>query len=193
MAKNLFIAVVIPCYKVRNKILDVIERCGPEVSKIYVVDDCCPEGTGYAVKSACFDPRIELIFHLKNMGVGGATMTGYSRAIADGAHIIVKVDGDGQMDPVFLPNLISPILSGEADYVKGNRFYNLEDIANMPRIRVLGNSVLSLFSKFSTGYWHLFDPTNGYTAIHASVAKLLPFPKISERFFLNRICCLGYL
>jgi dolichol-phosphate mannosyltransferase len=185
MTNSLFIAVVIPCYKVKNKVLNVIQKCGPEVSRIYVIDDCCPENTGNIIKSICPDPRVKFIFHSNNMGVGGATITGYKQAIADGADVIVKIDGDGQMDPAFLPNLIIPILSGDADYVKGNRFYNLEDIANMPRIRVLGNSILSLFSKFSTGYWHLFDPTNGYTAIHAGVAKLLPFKKISKRFFFE--------
>ncbi len=120
----------------------------------------------------------------KNLGVGGAVMTGYQSAIEAGADIIVKVDGDGQMDPSLISQFIAPILNGEADYTKGNRFYNLEDRA-MPPLRIFGNAVLSLMAKVSTGYWNLFDPTNGYTAIHADLARLLPFKKISHRYFFE--------
>jgi len=112
-------------------------------------------------------------------------MTGYSAAIADGAEVIVKVDGDGQMDPSLIPELIAPILAGEADYAKGNRFYDLDQIRAMPTLRIFGNAVLSLMAKISTGYWYLFDPTNGFTAIHASVAKRLPFAKISKGYFFE--------
>jgi len=108
------IAVVIPGYKVRNHILGVISN-GPEVSRIYVVDDCCPEGSGDFVESNCKDERVTLIRNLENQGVGGAVMTGYKAAIADGMNVIVKVDGDGQMDPNLIPDFVAPITSGEAD------------------------------------------------------------------------------
>jgi glycosyltransferase involved in cell wall biosynthesis len=119
------------------------------------------------------------------MGVGGATLTGYSHAIADGADIIVKIDGDGQMDPALIPILVEPIRKEQADYVKGNRFFNVQAILRMPKARIFGNLVLSFFSKVSTGYWQVFDPNNGFTAIHASALKQLPLEKISNRYFFE--------
>jgi dolichol-phosphate mannosyltransferase len=179
------IAVVIPSYRVINHILDVISAIGPEVWRIYVVDDKCPDGSGDYVEANCKDPRVVVLRHEINQGVGGAVMTGYCAAIADGAMVIVKVDGDGQMDPSLIPNFIKPIVAGEADYTKGNRFFDLEEIRTMPRLRLFGNAVLSFMTKLSSGYWDLFDPTNGYTAIHADVARHLPFGKISRRYFFE--------
>ncbi|RMP75759.1 hypothetical protein ALQ17_200005 [Pseudomonas fluorescens] len=112
-------------------------------------------------------------------------MTGYRAAIADGIDIIVKIDGDGQMDPSLISDFVSPIIAGNADYTKGNRFFNLEKISEMPKIRLFGNAVLSFMTKLSSGYWELFDPTNGYTAIHSEVAKHLPLDKISQRYFFE--------
>jgi glycosyltransferase involved in cell wall biosynthesis len=184
-AKPHKVAVIIPTYKARDHILNVLERVGKDVTRIYVVDDCCPDGSGDLVQTQCIDPRVKVITHAQNKGVGGAVMTGYQAAIADGMEILVKIDSDGQMDPGILTNFVSPIAQGEADYSKGNRFYNLEMIYTMPKFRIIGNAILSLMSKLSSGYWNLFDPTNGYTAIHYSVAKKLPFHKISERYFFE--------
>src|SRR5690606_9188448 len=174
MSELVKVAVVIPCYKVTRHILGVLAAIGPEVDRIFVVDDCCPDGSGEFVRVHCTDERVRVLTHAANLGVGGAILTGYQAAIEEGLDIIVKVDGDGQMDPALIPIFIAPILAGEADYTKGNRFFNLEKIRAMPRIRLLGNAVLSFMTKFSSGYWHLFDPTNGYTAIHRDVAQLLP-------------------
>lgn len=179
------IAVVIPCFKVTQHIADVILAMPSIVWRIYVVDDACPDGSGKFVEANVSDPRVQVIFHAENQGVGGAVMTGYQAAITGGADVIVKVDGDGQMDPSLIPDFILPIIMGEADYTKGNRFYDLEEIRAMPRVRLFGNAVLSLMAKLSTGYWDLFDPTNGYTAIHADVARHLPFAKISKRYFFE--------
>jgi len=179
------IAVVIPSYRVTRQVLDVIAGIGPEVSRIYVVDDQCPDSSGTLVRGACADPRVTVLQHAKNLGVGAAVMTGYRAAIADGATIIVKLDGDGQMDARLIPNFVAPILAGEADYTKGNRFYDLEQIHAMPPMRLFGNALLSLLTKLSSGYWDLFDPTNGYTAIHADAARHLPFDKISQRYFFE--------
>jgi glycosyltransferase involved in cell wall biosynthesis len=179
------VAVVLPCYKVTRHILDVIAAIGPEVSHIFAVDDCCPDGSGKLVQERCSDPRVQVVFHEQNQGVGGAVMSGYRAAIAAGCDVIVKVDGDGQMDPSLIPDFIEPILSGQADYTKGNRFFDLEQIRQMPPIRLFGNAVLSLLTKLSSGYWNLFDPTNGYTAIHADAARHLPMHKISQRYFFE--------
>lgn len=178
-------AVVIPSYKVKKHVLNVIAGIGPEVRTIYVVDDACPEGTGKYVESECRDERVRVLFHDRNRGVGGATLTGYRQALQDGADIIIKLDGDGQMDPSLIPILVKPIVAGDADYTKGNRFYSLEDLQQMPVIRLIGNSFLSFISKFSSGYWTIFDPTNGFTAIHGAVAAKLPLDKIEQRYFFE--------
>jgi len=179
------IAVVIPCYKVSAHICNLIQRIGSDVDIIFVVDDCCPEKSGALVESSCADARVHVIYHQVNQGVNGAVMSGYKAAIAAGADVIVKVDGDGQMDPSLIPDFVAPIISEEADYTKGNRFFDLEEIRAMPKVRLFGNAVLSFMTKLSSGYWDLFDPTNGYTAIHADVARQLPFEKISRRYFFE--------
>lgn len=179
------IAAVIPCYRVLHKIMSVIERIGPEVDLIYVVDDCCPEQSGDFVERNCTDPRVHVVHHEKNQGVGGALITGYRRAMADGATVAVKIDGDGQMDPGLLWRFVLPILEGEADYTKGNRFYNPEDVRRMPPIRLLGNIGLSFMTKLSSGYWSVFDPTNGYTAIHTAVLAHMQLDKVSRRYFFE--------
>jgi glycosyltransferase involved in cell wall biosynthesis len=184
-AEGCSIAVVIPCYKVAKHILQVISSIGSDVGRIYVVDDACPEHTGNMVEMNSDDPRVAVIYHSANLGVGGAVMSGYRAAMAEGADVIVKIDGDGQMDASLIPYLVQPILMGDADYAKGNRFYDLEKIAVMPRLRLFGNACLSLITKLSSGYWDIFDPTNGYTAIHRDVAQCLPFDKISRRYFFE--------
>lgn len=179
------VAVVIPSYKVRRHIRDVIAGIGECVDLIYVVDDACPEASGEFVEREVSDSRVTVIFHKDNQGVGGATMTGMRQAIADGAEIIIKMDGDGQMDPRMLPVLIDVIRNGEADYAKGNRFFDPDGLAAMPAMRLFGNAVLSFLAKLSTGYWNSFDPTNGYIAIHAEIARRLPFGKIDRRYFFE--------
>jgi glycosyltransferase involved in cell wall biosynthesis len=179
------IAVVIPCYKVRDRVLPVIERIPRLVESIHVVDDGCPEQTGAFVQTHCRDPRVRVLVHQENRGVGGAMVTGYRDALAAGATVVVKIDGDGQMDPGVLDRLVSPILNGRADYTKGNRFFDIELLKEMPRRRVFGNAVLSIVNKICSGYWNIADPTNGYTAIHASVLALLPLDKVDRRFFFE--------
>ncbi len=179
------VAVVIPCFRVSAHILGVLSRIGPEVDLIYVVDDACPQGSGQLVQAQCHDARVRVLHHAVNQGVGAAVMTGYVAALSEGAAVIVKVDGDGQMDPALIPHFIAPILKGQADYTKGNRFYDLRHIGQMPIIRLLGNAVLSFMSKLSTGYWNLFDTTNGFTAIHAKVARRMAFDKVSKRYFFE--------
>jgi len=184
-SKHPKIAVVIPCYKVKAHILSVIAGIGPEVEKIYAVDDCCPEGSGDFVELHNTDARVTVVRNAQNQGVGGAVMAGYQAAIDDGMEIFVKIDGDNQMDPSLLHKFVEPIIRGEADYTKGNRFFDLEEIRQMPKIRLFGNAALSFMTKVSSGYWDLFDPTNGYTAIHRDAAKHLPFSKISRRYFFE--------
>jgi len=179
------LAAVIPCFRVKRHILGVLAAIPAAVDRIYVVDDGCPEGSGAAVESGCTDPRIRVLRHERNEGVGGATITGYRAALADDATVIVRLDGDGQMDPALIPRLVRPILEGTADYAKGNRFFELEGLRAMPPLRLFGNSMLSFASKLSSGYWNVFDPTNGFTAIHAAVLRQLPLDKLSHGWFFE--------
>ena len=185
VAEKLRLAVVIPCYRVRGHILEVLARIPSEVTHITCVDDGCPDKTGALVEEKNEDGRVAVIVNDRNEGVGGAMKRGYQTALEAGADIIVKLDGDGQMDPALIPSLIAPIVDGHADYTKGNRFFSVENTASMPRYRIVGNIVMSFVSKFSSGYWHVFDPNNGFTAIHSAALRLLPLPKISDDYFFE--------
>lgn len=179
------IAVIIPCYKVRRHILDVLSQIGDEVSKIYIIDDACPENTSDHVKEHTTDPRVRILQHQENQGVGGACLTGIHKAIEEGADIIVKIDGDGQMDAGAIKHFVYPISEGLADFVKGNRYYSFDSMSKIPLVRRLGNLFLSFMTKLSSGYYQIFDPTNGFIAMHADVASLLEAKRISSRYFFE--------
>ena len=185
MGADLKIAVVIPCYRVKDHILEVIEGIGPEVSKIYVVDDACPDRSGNFVQKNSKDKRLSFIFHEENQGVGGAVISGYKAAYADGSDVVVKIDGDGQMDPSLISAIAKPVVEGSADYSKGDRFDSLENLFGMPKVRIFGNAVLSLWAKFSTGYWSMTDPTNGFTAIHRRALEAMNLDKIRRSYFFE--------
>ncbi len=179
------VAAVIPCYQCAGSALDVIARMPNRVDAIFVVDDGCPDDTGAHVAAASDDLRLRVLEHDHNRGVGAATVTGYRAALQDGADIVVKLDGDGQMDPALIPDLIALIEAGEADYCKGNRFYFSDDAQSMPRYRYLGNAGLSFLTKLSSGYWSIFDPTNGFTAIHRSALSLIRLDRLDEGYFFE--------
>lgn len=185
MVAKAAIAVVIPCYKVERHVLDVLAGIGPEVDRIYCVDDACPNSSGAVIAESCKDPRVRVITNPTNQGVGGATMVGYAAALDDGATVVVKVDGDGQMDPALIQTIAWPVIAGHADYAKGNRFFRLSSAHSMPLGRKLGNACLSFLTKLSSGYWNIFDPTNGYTAIHATALRHLPFEDIAKSYFFE--------
>lgn len=179
------IAVIIPCYKVRKHIVKVVKGIGPEVTGIYVVDDACPEDSGRFLAQNCRDPRLKIIYQDCNSGVGGATLRGFSQATQDGYDILVKLDGDGQMDSNLISCLTEPVCVGEADYAKGNRFFSPRTLKKMPKIRLFGNGVLSFVTKVSSGYWNIMDPTNGFIAIHARAFRLLDHAQIERRYFFE--------
>ncbi len=180
------IAVVIPCYQVERTIGDLLAKIGPEVGNIFCVDDASADKTAAAVLAAKRkDDRIQLISRQANGGVGAAVVDGYRAAIKAGAQVIVKIDGDGQMNPALIPEFARPVLRGEADYVKGNRFFDMTTVRSMPAMRIFGNAGLSFLTKLSTGYWDLFDPTNGYTAVQADVAAALPLDRLNRRYFFE--------
>jgi dolichol-phosphate mannosyltransferase len=183
--KDLIVTVVIPAYKVSDQIIETIESIGSEVQHIIVVDDACTEGSGNLVVESGKDSRVEVIFHEENLGVGGAMKTGYVRALELGSHVIVKIDGDGQMDSTKISEFTRCILEDEGDYIKGNRFFDIDTVRNMPKNRIFGNLALSFFAKFSTGYWRVFDPNNGFTAISSTALQRIQLEKIDNRYFFE--------
>ena len=186
------IAVVIPAYRVADRIAGVIGRIPPGVRHIVVVDDASPDLLP-DILGKVSDPRLLVVRHEVNRGVGAAMKTGFAKALDLGADIIVKVDGDGQMDPALIPRFVEPILSGEADFTKGNRFEDLSQIRRMPVVRRAGNLVLSFLVKLASGYWHSFDPTNGYVAIGSRVLRRMNFDRLADRYFFEiSLLCEAY-
>ncbi|WP_083487406.1 glycosyltransferase family 2 protein [Pseudoxanthomonas dokdonensis] len=185
MTDSSAIAVVIPCYRVRDQILPLLASIGPEVGWIYVVDDACPQQSGEHVRRHCQDPRVQVITHAQNKGVGGAVVSGYRAAQASAAKVVVKLDGDGQMDPLDIPRVCGSLLAGHADYAKGNRFHRIGFVRGMPWVRLLGNAVLTLLTKLSSGYWQIADPTNGYTALRRELIEELELERVAYRYFFE--------
>ena len=162
-----------------------------------MVEDCGRDKTAEVVEElAKEDPRIVLIRHERNQGVGGAMVTGFRKALELEAQIVVKLDGDGQMNPDHLVNLLRPLISGEADYAKGNRFHDFRALVQMPPLRRAGNMGLSFLTKAAVGYWNCFDPCNGFVAIRGEILAALPLDKIHRSYFfetsmLSRLYLLG--
>ena len=185
MFKDTKIGVVIPCYRVKEKVLSVVDAIPAWVDVIYCVDDGCPENSISVIENRKRSPSIHILRHSKNRGVGAATITGFSAAVENKCDILVKVDGDGQMNPQDIERFIRPIIEGVADYTKGNRFYQPAQLQKMPGIRLFGNCWLSLIAKLVSGYWKNIDPTNGFICIHASVFQRLQIVKIAPRYFFE--------
>lgn len=180
------IAAVIPCYRVENEIQSVLCALPDYIEHIIVVDDASPDSTPDRVTvSAKKDKRISLIRNPSNLGVGGAMVTGYRKALELGAQIVVKIDGDGQMDTEQLPALLSPLVHGRADYTKGNRFRDFKSLQSMPLIRRVGNMGLGFLAKAATGYWNLFDPTNGFSAIRSEVLAQIPLGRVDRSYYFE--------
>jgi len=180
------IAVIIPAYHVADKIVSVLDELPDYLCHIIVVDDASPDNTSELIAArANRDKRIALIRHEQNQGVGGAMRSGFQKALELGAQVVVKIDGDHQMDPAFIPALVTPLLEGRADYAKGNRFRDFESLRHMPLIRRIGNLGLSFLTKAATGYWNCFDPTNGYFAIRAEMLVQLPLERIDQSYFFE--------
>ena len=178
------IAVVIPAYRVSDTIEQVLQTLPEFIDHIIVVDDACPVFSGQIAEKVD-NSKITVIYHENNQGVGGAVITGYKKAMDFDCEIAIKVDGDGQMNPEYIPDLIKPLISNEADYAKGNRFYDFDALRAMPKIRLFGNNMLSFMEKLFSGYWTIMDPTNGYTAIHRRVLEKLNFSKIAKGYFFE--------
>jgi dolichol-phosphate mannosyltransferase len=180
------VAAVLPAYNVAKELGSVLRAMPPLFTTIIVVDDASSDQTAaIAERYAELDRRIVVLHHETNRGVGGAMATGFRTAIESGADIVVKIDADGQMPLWLVPQLIAPLVSGEADYTKGNRFRDFQAVRAMPLARRIGNVALSFLAKAATGYWRVFDPTNGFLAIRTDVLTQLPLQKIDRTYFFE--------
>ncbi len=180
------LAVIVPAYHVEREIEKVVCSIPDSVQFIIAVDDASPDHTGEILESLMKDePRLVLIRHEHNQGVGGAMVSGFRKALDLGAQIVIKIDGDGQMDPVYMQDLIAPLIQGKADYAKGNRFRDFVALRQMPLIRRFGNIVLGFITKAATGYWNIFDPTNGYVAIRSDVLAQIPLERVARTYYFE--------
>lgn len=184
MIDGLKVAVVIPCYRVSRDIAAVVAEVPAAVDRIFAVNDASPDDTA-EVLAGLSDPRLRVIGHDQNQGVGGATVTGMKAAIEEGYDVVVKLDGDGQMDPADIPRLVGPLAQGLADHVKGSRYHHARALGQMPRWRFIGNIGLTFLMKLSSGYWNVLDPVNGYFATRADVLSRLPLDRLSRRYFFE--------
>lgn len=181
MYGDLSVAVVVPAHNESLLIGRTISTMPDFVDVVIVVDDASTDGTSEAA-GAAGDPRVRLIRHEVNTGVGGAVLDGHRLALAEGYDVSVVMAGDNQMDPHYLGALLTPIVDGEAQFTKANRFFSKQSYQGMPRHRVIGNVVLSFLTKAASGYWHLFDPQNGYTAIHRDALARLDLDEIATGY-----------
>ena len=183
MLQNRKIAVVIPAYRVEPQIGAVLDQMPDCVDRVFVVDDASPDHLAEQITGR--GDRFSLIRHEKNRGVGGATVTGIQAALAENCDIVVKCDGDGQMDPRHIPALVNPLLAGVANHAKGCRFHHFGELKQMPRRRLIGNIVLTFLTKMSSGYWNVVDPVNGFFATTSDTLRRIPLARLSPRFFFE--------
>ena len=178
------IAAVVPCYNEETQIGKVIESMPSFVTKIVIVNDKSKDKTSEVVRSYIekYGSRIVLIEHEVNQGVGGAIATGYKWCAENNIDATTVMAGDAQMDPADLPRLLEPVLKGEVDYAKGNRFMYGNSFKNIPFIRLFGNSVLSFLTKIASGYWHVADSQTGYTVINLKALKVIDWDAMYKRY-----------
>jgi dolichol-phosphate mannosyltransferase len=184
MYRQKHVTVVIPAYNVERFVGAVLKSIPDFVDQVIVVDDAATDDTAGVLRGVT-DPRVAVVRHPVNQGVGGAMISGFKLALERGTDVVVKMDGDGQMDPRYLPALLDPVLSGACDYAKGNRFLESEHLAQMPTVRLLGNFALTFLTKLVSGYWNVFDPQNGFVAIDAAMLRRLPLDRLVRRYFFE--------
>lgn len=183
MYKDKIIAAIVPCYNEQSQIGIVIKSMPDFIDKVVIIDDHSTDNTITTIESYLSNnPKLVLLKHENNQGVGGAIATGYLWARDNDIDVAVVMAGDGQMDPVDLPNILDPVVENKADYSKGNRLFTGEAYKKIPRIRYFGNSILSLLTKIASGYWHIADSQTGYTAINSKALKMVDWDKMYRRY-----------
>jgi len=188
MLKGHRVGVIIPCYQVAGTVAGVIEGIPDHVDVIIAVDDASTDGTARVLEDLG-SARLQVIRHESNLGVGGAMASGFERALDAELDIVVKIDGDGQMDPAWMRDLVDPLIEDAADYAKGNRFLHRKELVRMPLLRKVGNILLTFLTKVASGYWYTFDPQNGFLAIRADFLRSIDLEKLRSRryFFENEM------
>ena len=182
----MIIAVIIPCYNVAKHIEKVVCKIPDDINYIIAVNDCSSDETDCIIaRLQQENKRLVYVKHDVNQGVGGAMLTGFKKALELNSDITIKMDGDGQMEHSNIHKLIRPIKEGMADFSKGNRFRDFRALRNMPAFRRFGNLGLSFMIKAASGYWNVFDPTNGFVAIHKETLSTINFNKIHKRYFFE--------
>lgn len=181
MYQGLKVCVVVPAYNEEKLIAQTIRATPEFVDHIVVIDDCSTDATSQRARETG-DARLTVIRHEVNTGVGGAICDGHREALRLGCDVSVVMAGDAQMDPAYLPALLAPIVDGTALFTKANRFYSGDSYRGMPPYRIFGNIVLSFMTKLASGYWHLFDPQNGYTAIHRTALERLDLNQVAKDY-----------
>jgi len=177
MLEGKTVAVVVPAYDEEALIGATIRAVPGFVDRIFVVDDASRDGTAAAAR-AVGDPRVEVLTHERNSGVGAAIVTGYQRALAEHVDIACVMAGDNQMEPADLEKIALPVARNEVDYTKANRLISGEAWKAIPRSRYLGNAVLSFLTKIASGYWHVADSQSGYTAASREILEQLDLDRI---------------
>lgn len=178
--------VVVPAFNERERIAATVGGTPSFVDRIVVVDDGSTDDTASVVEGLkALDRRIVLLRNEKNFGVGGAVRHGFQWSVEHGADLLVKMDGDGQMDPDELPGLLAPLRDPDVDMAKGNRFLNARELAGMPKARLIGNFFLTFLTKLASGYWNVFDPQNGYVALKAATFRRLPLDGLAPGYFFE--------
>lgn len=177
------IAVAIPCYKVEQHLEQVVSGLPPLIDIILLVDDCSPDGTPALVDRLADGSRIVAIHHPQNKGVGGAMKTAFRKAMEMEADVVVKLDGDGQMDASYIAPLVEA-LEG-ADFAKGNRLFNRQMLRRMPAIRRIGNMGVGFMVKAASGYWNVSDPVNGFFAIRTKTLRQMDLDRVADRYFFE--------
>jgi glycosyltransferase involved in cell wall biosynthesis len=178
------IGVVTAAFNEERFIREVVETMPPFVDRIYVTNDASTDSTGNIL--ACInDNRLAIITHLKRMGAGAATLSGYKKACEEKIDIVAVMAGDGQMDPALLDKIVDPVVEGKADYSKGDRLSIGKNLKGMPAWRALGNFILTYLTKIASGYWHIVDPQNGYTAISREVLEKIDLDNIVKGYYFE--------
>ena len=175
------VAVVVPAFDEERLIGTTLSGIPEFVDRILVIDDASRDATAELAR-ASGDPRVEVISHELNQGVGAAILTGYRRALEEGIDVTCVMAGDNQMDPADLEAIAGPVARGEVDYAKANRLFTGRAWELMPHTRYLGNAVLSLLTKIASGYWHVADSQSGYTAVSRDTLDLLDLDRIYKRY-----------
>ncbi len=175
------VAVVVPAFNEELLVVETLRGVPDFVDAIVVVDDCSTDATVQRAREVG-DPRVEVIVHERNEGVGAAIVTGYERCRDEAIDVTCVMAGDNQMDPAELCDLVAPVARGETDYAKANRLFTGEAWTLIPRARYLGNAALSLLTKIASGYWHVADSQAGYTALSLHVLRRLDLERVYRRY-----------